>query len=438
MNFKTISFLLIVFLACNTTVLQAKLVNKSSKKMPSWIGMTSEDKSKMYFSGSSTQDTFEKAKKFAVSDALTQIAESLDLTMSVNTTRLITETGVSLEDESSSKSRDVRILNATIKDIYFEEYEENGVHSYNVHVLMQYNKKDYQKEKDRLAKEYEGFKQNIANRYTKAKQLIQTNNCREALPELFESLKIIYNYGVSRNLESEILSVINQLLSYIDIRDSYSSSDKLSGIQAKFTVYFSNTKELCKNFSFIVNTLNNFSIDAVSTNDNGEIQYQFKKVAFLKKSNYKLDLDIKTTYNLDENFIKAYSFKEISKDLNFLGNKRRIIINISSNKSNAELENIIKSNLIQNGFIVVTKDNDFILNTNISIVETTKSAIKDSSGSYSSLYITNANVTAELLSADDKIQINGTSFEERGFGKTESKSYSDLLQKISSSLMNNL
>ncbi len=438
MNLKFFVVLLVLALACNTTVLQAKLVSKSSKKMPSWIGMTTEDKSKFYFSGSSTQDTFEKAKKLAVSDALTQIAESLDLTMSVNTKRLITETSVSLEDSSSSKSRDVKILNATIKDVYFEEYEDNGSHTYTVHVLMQYDKKDYQKEKDRLAKEYEGFKQNVANRYTKAKQLIQTNNCREALPELFESLKIICNYGVSRNLESEILSTINQLLSYIDIQDSYSSSDKLSGVQAKFKISFSATQELCKNFSFTVNTLSNFSIDKVLTNDAGEIDYQFKKVAFLKKSNYKLDLDIKTTYNLDENFINAYTFKEVSKELNFLGNKKRILVNISSNKSNEELENLVKSNLIQNGFVTAAKDNDFILRANVSIIETTKSTIKDSSGSYAPLYIANATVTAELSSYDDKTQINSTSFEERGFGKTESKAYSDLLQKISSSITNNL
>jgi len=195
---------------------------------------------------------------------------------------------------------------------------------------------------------------------------------------------------------------------------------------------------LCKNFSFTVNTLSNFSIDKVLTNDAGEIEYQFKKVAFLKKSNYKLDLDIKTTYNLDENFINAYTFKEVSKELNFLGNKKRILVNISSNKSNEELENLVKSNLIQNGFVTATKDNDFILRANVSIIETTKSTIKDSSGSYAPLYIANATVTAELSSYDDKTQINSTSFEERGFGKTESKAYSDLLQKISSSITNNL
>jgi len=437
MKFKFFAVLLIFVLACNTSVLQAKLINKSSKKMPAWIGINTEDKNKMYFSGSSTQDTFEKAKKLAVSDALTQIAESLDLTMSVNTTRLITETAVSLEDETSSTSRDVRVLNTKIKDIYFEEYENDGKQSYNVHILMQYDKKEYQKEKDRLAKEYEGFKQNIANRYTKAKQLIQTNNYQNALPELFESLKIIYTYGVSRTLESEIISTINQLLSSIEIQELYTSSDRLSGVQAKFNILFSNTKEQCKNFAFIVKTLNNFSIDTVYSNDMGEIQYQFKKVSFLKKSNYKLDLDIKTIYNLNENFLKSYTFKEVSTELNFLGNKRRVLLNISTNKSNPELENFIKSNLVQNGFVVVNKDNDFIVNVNISILETTKSSIKDAYSSDTTLYISNANVTAELLSKD-KTQINSVSFEEKGFGKTENKSYSDLLQKISTSIINNL
>ena len=175
-------------LACNISSLQAKLVNKSSKKMPSWIGQNSEDKKKLYFSGSSTQETFDKARQFAINDALIQIIQSLDLTMSVNTNRIISDTGIYLDEKTKSKTRNVKLLDTKIKDIYFEKYENIDKTYYTVHVLIEYKKKDYEEEKERLKKEYEELQQHLANRYTKAKQLMNDGLLYQALPELIESL----------------------------------------------------------------------------------------------------------------------------------------------------------------------------------------------------------------------------------------------------------
>lgn len=440
MNFKfSVVIFILLSLACSTQILHAKLVERSSKKIPNWIGITTEDKNKLYFSGSSTQDTFEKAKKIAVSDALTQIAESLDLTMSVNTSRIINNTEVYLQDQTSSKTTDVRILDTRIKDIYFEKYENEAKQSYNVHVRMEYSKKDYQKEKERLAKEYEGFKQNVINRSVKANTLIQSGNYQDALAELFEALKTIYTYGVLRSRESEILSNINKILASVDFQDSFVWSQNQSGITANIDVSFSNTKEKCKKFAFVLNTLNNFSIDTVYTNDSGIIEYQFKKVSFLKKSNYKLDFDIRKTYAMDNDFFKSYAFKEISHELNFLGNKRRVFLNLSADKStHADISNLIKSSLVQNGFTTSDKDSNFILNVTVVSGQTVQNTIRDPLSADTQLYISNADVTAELLSSEDKTQINRISFEERGFGKTKEKSHSDLLQKIASSITNTL
>lgn len=439
-KFATI-LLIVLSLACNVSLLQAKLIEKSSRKMPSWVGKNIEEKKILYFSGSSTQDTFDKARQFAINDALTQVVQSLDLTMSVNTNRIISDTGIYLDERTKSKTREVRLLNTKLKDIYFEKYVETGKYFFTVHVLVEYNKKEYEQEKARLAKEYELLKQNLANRYTKAKQLINSKLFLQALPELIESLKVIYTYGINQTLEPEILSQINEILSDISFKNSFSSNSNHSGITADILVYINQSKELCKNFSFVVKTLNNFSIENVSTNDEGKINYSFNKVSYLKKSNYKLELDLKKTFNfnIDEDFIKKYTFKTVSNELNFLGENKRIKLNIScSDKKEENLIKILTTSLVQNGFVVVKKDADYILDLKFNFIETTKTELKKMQSMDTELFISKATIIAELISCDNQSQINSISNEEKGFGKTISQSYFDLLQKVSNSLTNSL
>ena len=438
-RFKFITvFLVILSLACNISVLQAKLVERSSRKMPKWVGMNSEDKKKLYFSGSATQDTFDKARILAVNDALTQVTQSLDLTMSVNTNRIISETGSFLEDRTRSSSREVRLLDTKIKDIYFEKYEENGKYSYTVHALVQYNKKDYEQEKQRLEKEYEQLKQNLANKYTKAQNLIDNKQFALALPELIESLQIIYIYGINRPLENEIVSKINDILDDITFENTFTLTENHSGIKANIIAYFNTTREVCSKYVFTVKTLNNFSIENISANAGGEIDYSFNKVSYLKKSNYKLDLDLQTTFNLDDDFIETYSFRPVSDELNFLGNNKKIVLNISSNKNKDELVKILSTALIQNGFVVVKSGSDYTLNLKFSFVETAKTELKQLQSLDTVLFISKANIVADLESSKEKTQINSVLGEEKGFGKTENQSYFDLLQKVATSLINSL
>ena len=96
--------------------------------------------------------------------------------MSVNTQHIISDTGIFLDEKTKTKTRAVSLLDTKIKDIYYEKYEENGKYHYSVHALVEYNKKDYDEEKARLANEYAQLKQKVVNRYTKAKQLIGDNN----------------------------------------------------------------------------------------------------------------------------------------------------------------------------------------------------------------------------------------------------------------------
>lgn len=438
-KFRFITILFIILgLACNVSLLQAKLIEKSSKKSPDWIGKNFEDKKNLYFSGSSTQSAFDKARQTAINDALTQVTQSLDLTMSVNTNRIISDTGIFLDERTKTKTREVRLLDTKIKDIYYEKYEENGKYLYTVHALVEYNKKDYEEEKSRLAKEYAQLKQTVVNRYTKAKQLISDGKMLEALPELFESLKIIYIYGVNQTLEHEITAVINDILVDISFKNTFSVAKEHSGIKANITAYFDKTNEVCSKCIFTLKSLNGFSIETVSTNEEGKIDYSFNKVSYLKKSNYKLDLDLQTTFNLDEDFYKNYSFRLVSDDLNFLGDKKKIFLNVSTNKNREELIKILSASLIQNGFVIVKDKADYILNLNFSFVETTKTELKQMQSADTLLFISKANIIAELVSAENKTQINSVSSEVRGFGKTENQSYFDLFQKTSTILINSL
>lgn len=438
-KFKIVTILLIVLgLACNVSLLQAKLIEKSSKKTPDWIGKNFEDKKKLYFSGSSTQSAFDKARQLAINDALTQVTQSLDLTMSVNTQHIISDTGIFLDERTKTKTRAVRLLDTKIKDIYYEKYEENGKYHYSVHALVEYNKKDYEEEKARLAAEYAKLKQNVANRYTKAKQLINTNNVLQALPELFEALKIIYIYGINQTLEQEIVALINDILDDISFKNSFDISDNHSGIKADILAYSDKTKEICSKYIFTLKSLNGFSIETISANEEGKIDYSFNKVSYLKKSNYKLDLDLQSTFNLDEDFVKNYSFRTVSDDLNFLGNKKKISLSISSNKNKGELIKILSTSLVQNGFVVVNDNADYVLNLNFNFVEISKTELKKLQSADSVLFISKANIVADLVSSSNNTQINSISTETRGFGKTENQSYFDLLQKVSNSIINSL
>lgn len=439
-----IKFLIILFivisLACNASVLQAKLVDRSSKKMPSWIGKNDEDKKNLYFSGSAVDEKFDKARQLAINDALTQAVESLDMTMSVNTEKIISETGSFIDSRTKTKSSNVRVLNTKVKDVYFEKYEEGGKISYTVHALVEYNKKNYEEEKARLAKEYEQFRQNFTNRYSKANDYINKGLYCDALPELFENLKLIYIYGINQTLEPEIVAKINDILSKINFKNFFSSSENHSGINANISAYFSgkNVNDVCKKYAFVVKTVNNFSIETVYCNEEGEIDYSFNKVSYLKKSNYKLDLDLQTTFNLDEDFYNNYSFKNVSDELNFLGNKKKIKLNITSNKSGKDLLATLKSYLVQNGFVTVTEKPDFILNVNFKFTESEKTELKSFASDDADLFISNADITAELVSADKNSQISSFTSQEKGFGKTVNKSYTDLLQKVSVAIINSL
>ena len=111
LKFVTILFI-VLSLACNVSLLQAKLIEKSSKNILKigniflyWIGKNFEDKKNLYFSGSSTQSVFDKARQLAIGDALTQVTQSLDLTMSVNTQHIISDTGIFLDERTKTKIR---------------------------------------------------------------------------------------------------------------------------------------------------------------------------------------------------------------------------------------------------------------------------------------------------------------------------------------------
>ena len=75
---------------------------------------------------------------------------------------------------------------------------------------------------------------------------------------------------------------------------------------------------------------------------------------------------------------------------------------------------------------------------NFNFVETAKTELKRLQSSDTVLFISKASIIADLVVADNKTQINSVSTEARGFGKTENQSYFDLLQKVSTTIINSL
>ena len=98
----------------------------------------------------------------------------------------------------------------------------------------------------------------------------------------------------------------------------------------------------------------------------------------------------------------------------------------------------ITANLVQNGFVVVEKNADYILDIKFNFIDSNKTEVKNLQSSDTTLFISNANVVAELLSFDTKTQISSFSGQEKGFGKTQIKSYYDLIQKVSATITDSL
>ena len=157
----------------------------------------------------------------------------------------------------------------------------------------------------------------------------------------------------------------------------------------------------------------------------------------MKKLSYKLEFDLKATFNLNDDFYNNYSFRTVSDELNFLGDKKKIVLNVTSNKHKDDLIKAITANLVQNGFVVVKKDADYILDFKCDFLGLNKTEVKDMQTS-EPLFISNANIVAELISCKAKAQINSFCGQEKGFGKTKIKSYYDLIQRVSTLVINSL
>ena len=113
------------------------------------------------------------------------------------------------------------------------------------------------------------------------------------------------------------------------------------------------------------------------------------------------------------------------------------MLNVTSNKNKDDLIKVITANLVQNGFVVVKKDADYILDFKFDFIGSSKAELKDIQ-SDTTLFVSNANIVAELISCKANTQINSFYGQEKGFGKTKIKSYYDLIQRVSSITINSL
>lgn len=114
--------------------------------IPKWVVKVPEDKEYLYFVGIKTSaPALEDGKRSAIKQAVTELVEHFEVRSKTRYYEKKTELETKLFDEIDSKSRDVTVRGALLKDWYFDRTEGG----FDVYVLVQYPKFELVNEKQR-------------------------------------------------------------------------------------------------------------------------------------------------------------------------------------------------------------------------------------------------------------------------------------------------
>jgi hypothetical protein len=131
------------------------LIEKSSRKAPSWTTKVPKKRGNLFFVGtSSTSETLDQGRNLAAADAFRQIMEAVGIRVSGSTSvhEEYRETyRAVLEGELFTEGK-ARLRNAELEQTYFEKYRRpDGSLFYQVWVLVRYAREDLEQEQARLA-----------------------------------------------------------------------------------------------------------------------------------------------------------------------------------------------------------------------------------------------------------------------------------------------
>jgi len=130
-------------------------VEASQKKVPSWITEIPEDENYYYYVGTSKDAaSFDKGKKGALADALSQVVATIGIKVTTSSTveekYFAEQYETTLQSELFTEGK-ARLQDAELKEIYYEKYENpDGSAFFRVWVLLKYGKEDVRQEQARL------------------------------------------------------------------------------------------------------------------------------------------------------------------------------------------------------------------------------------------------------------------------------------------------
>ncbi|MBI5410289.1 MAG: hypothetical protein HZA14_13080 [Nitrospirae bacterium] len=114
--------------------------------IPKWVTKAPEDKEYLYFVGIKTDAlALEDGKRLAINQAVTELVEHFEIRLKSRYYEKKTEIETTLLDEIESKSTDVRVRGALLKDWYFEKPERG----FDVYVLVRYPRAELEMERQR-------------------------------------------------------------------------------------------------------------------------------------------------------------------------------------------------------------------------------------------------------------------------------------------------
>jgi hypothetical protein len=161
-------------------------VYSSEKKFPKWTTDIPEEKDYYYFMGTSSDAaTFDKGKKEALNDSLSQVVSTIGIT--VTSTLTVEEqyyadeytTNISAEILSEGRAK---LLDAELKEIYFEQYERSdGTTFFRVWTLLKYSKREIEKEQERLRQILEEKYGEVLSLEAKASGHLKNDRISEAI-----------------------------------------------------------------------------------------------------------------------------------------------------------------------------------------------------------------------------------------------------------------
>ena len=142
--------------ASEATLRGPERVYTSHRNYPSWISDIPEDKTYLYYVGTSTDaDNFDAGKREAIGDALSQVVSTIGITATSTATfeeryfaeQYVTTIEAELQTEGKAKLQD-----AQVTEIYHEQWERPDGSSYHrVWLLLKYAKAEIVREQQRLA-----------------------------------------------------------------------------------------------------------------------------------------------------------------------------------------------------------------------------------------------------------------------------------------------